>query len=132
VRLGPFVLVAALVGCGAEAPSPAPEGSRAEAEPPEAVAPGHRSAPGLADGTSDDASDAEAHAAAMRARASDPAGAARSMEAGCDRGYAPSCVVFAEMLEAGEGVDADAARAEAALEQACMGGSTEACDRLGH
>ena len=128
MRRGPLGLSLLLCCCGVE-PSPptpepvveAPEAAPVENDRPEEPSP----APAVPSGS-------EAHTTAMRARAADPTAAVHAMEDLCDRGYAPSCVVLAEMLEAGEGVEADPARAQGALEQACMGGSTEACDRLGH
>jgi len=73
--------------------------------------------------------------AALHQRAiaeTDPAVAAQLFEQGCDRSFVPSCIAFAEALEAGDGLEPDPDRARVVLEQACMDGSTIACDRLGH
>ena len=76
---------------------------------------------------------AAAHEQALRLRANEPARAVEMLEGGCDRGFAPSCLALADMLEAGRGVEADPEAARAVLEQACFSTeSTEACDRLGH
>ncbi len=138
-----WALAAALgaAGCGEEgapleAPPEAPaelaaqtpaepdlaERSPDELEPPVPIDPAHASGAFVA----------ARHQAALQARAAEPARAATMLEGACDDGFAPSCLALADMLEAGEGVDADPDRARGLLEQACMDGSTLACDRLGH
>lgn len=72
------------------------------------------------------------HQQALRLRASEPARAVEMLEATCEREHSPSCIALADMVEAGEGTDADPERAEALLEQACFAGANTACDRLGH
>ena len=76
-----------------------------------------------------------APAAALHQRAlrePDPARAAQMFERACERSFAPACVAFADVLEAGDGLATDPERARVVLEQACLDGSTIACDRLGH
>lgn len=65
-------------------------------------------------------------------RESDPGRAAQMLERACDDGFVPSCLAFADRLEAGEGVDPNPERAAELVEQACAEGSTLACDRMGH
>ena len=65
-------------------------------------------------------------------RTDDPVRATRMFERACDAQVVPACIAFADALEAGGGVEADAERARVVLEQACMDGATIACDRLGH
>jgi len=65
-------------------------------------------------------------------RTDDAARSAAMLEQACDRAFAPSCVALADRYESGEGVEPDPERAAQLLEQACMDGSTLACDRLGH
>ncbi len=65
-------------------------------------------------------------------RDADRARGAQMLEQACDRGFAPSCLAFAERLEAGDGIEPDAERARGLFEEGCESGSTLACDRLGH
>lgn len=65
-------------------------------------------------------------------RDADRARGTERLEAACDRGFEPSCLAFAERLEAGDGIGADPERARGIFEASCMAGSTSACDRLGH
>ena len=65
-------------------------------------------------------------------READPAVAVERFESACDRGFTPSCLALAERLESGEGVEPDPERAAQLIEEACMSGSTLACDRMGH
>jgi TPR repeat protein len=77
--------------------------------------------------------DVGSHHEGLRLRAAgDLARAAAVFEAACDEGSLPSCVAFAEMLENGDGVEAQPERARGVYAQACDEGSTLACDRLGH
>ena len=69
---------------------------------------------------------------AMRQRETEPSAARQSFENGCDRGFVPACLALADMLERGAGVEQDLGGARSAREQACMAGSTAACDALGH
>ncbi len=76
-----------------------------------------------------------ASAAALHRRAlreADPARAAEMFERACDSSFTPACIAFADVLEAGDGLSPDPERARVVLEQACLDGSTIACDRLGH
>lgn len=120
-----------LAGCAEEPP---PEPAPAPTEAPESV----RSAEELEPAEPLDPVETSGgfhgarHQEASRIRQTEPARAARLYEGACDRGFAPSCLALADMLEAGEGVDADPDRARGLREQACMEGSTLACDRLGH
>lgn len=52
-------------------------------------------------------------------------------EAECGRGSATSCALFARMLQLGNGVKKDDARAVKLYDQACAKGSMPACGRLG-
>ncbi|MCA9605320.1 MAG: hypothetical protein KC619_06985 [Myxococcales bacterium] len=65
-------------------------------------------------------------------RDADRARGTEMLETACDRGFEPSCLAFAERLEAGDGIEADPERARGLFEASCMAGSTFACDRLGH
>lgn len=58
--------------------------------------------------------------------------AAAMLERACDDGFVPSCLALADRLEAGDGVEPDAARAAELVEMACAEGSSLACDRMGH
>lgn len=71
-------------------------------------------------------------AEATRRRSSAPTEAAAMFGRACDHGHTPSCMALADMLERGDGIEANAERAAALYDQACFAGSTEACDHLGH
>jgi TPR repeat protein len=128
----PALLLALALGCAEEPPPPASEDpptpadverSADELEPPEEPPDPVEVSGGFAAGQ---------HSRAMRLREEEPERAAEMLGGACDRGFAPSCLALADMLEGGEGVDPDPDRARGLLEQACFDGSTAACDRLGH
>jgi TPR repeat protein len=49
---------------------------------------------------------------------------------GCDEGHAPACRGLAGLTERGQGIERDAAGAQALYEQACAGGDAPACTLL--
>ena len=131
MRISALVLGGLLVaGCAGEEPPPTPEAADAPPAPversPEEDEP-FEPPPSI---EMTGGAVAAMHQAALRE--ADPAAAARMFEQGCDSGFTPSCLAFADRLESGEGVEPDAERARALVEEACEGGSTIACDRLGH
>lgn len=68
---------------------------------------------------------------AARIHEDDPEGARALLRNACDQGTVRSCIALSELLEA-EGSAESLAEAASVIEQACAGGSTDACDRLGH
>ena len=66
-------------------------------------------------------------------RRSEPERARGLYRQACEEGeHQGACIMLANMLERGEGGEADAEEARSLFQQACFAGNTGACDRMGH
>lgn len=126
MRCGVLTLLMLIVcACATEEASPVAPATPAERSPEE-----NRPAPPVPSIETTTGAVAGLHQAALAEP--DPTAAAAMLVQACDRGFVPSCVALADRLESGEGLDPDPERARGLFEEACMSGSTIACDRLGH